>query len=413
MKSAVAAVGLLASLASAASHQPRHFHWRRDNSTVPVSAPAGYTTLTVEITEIATVTSCAPTVTDCPARSANASATDLSTYIVTNVVVLTETICPVTEADKISKSLVDQHSTGGLTGSTRTAPVGAPTPSAPAPGGAVPTGVASQTASAQEPTVTSPPSGDDEDDDYDCPADEGEVETTVTKIVSTKTLTMTVGKGSTASVITTAVETTAESTILITKPYSEGAEKPTASIPAAGSVTGVTGAEEPTTTVTQTSTGTRTVTVKRPGASEPASPGSGSGSGSGSGEECVASTVTVTAPASTVYVTIGGGASSVPTAPVNGNGDGGDYGSEPSKTASAQIPTTTGTDAEDEDDDADCPADESDDSSSDDSDDECPADEETVTLSTTVTVAPYPTNGTLSSGSAKPTGAYRRSNKLF
>ncbi|TEA18167.1 hypothetical protein C8034_v011095 [Colletotrichum sidae] len=411
MKSAVAAIGLLASLASAASHQPRHFHWRRDNSTVPVSAPAGYTTLTVEVTEIATVTSCAPTVTDCPARSANASATDLSTYIVTNVVVLTETICPVTEADKISKSLVDQHSTGGLTGSTRTAPVGAPTPSAPAPGGAVPTGVASQTASAQEPTVTSPPSGDDEDDDYDCPADEGEVETTVTKIVSTKTLTMTVGKGSTASVITTAVETTAESTILITKPYSEGAEKPTASIPAAGSVTGVTGAEEPTTTVTQTSTGTRTVTVKRPGASEPASPGSGSGSGSG--EECVASTVTVTAPASTVYVTIGGGASSVPTAPVNGNGDGGDYGSEPSKTASAQIPTTTGTDAEDEDDDADCPADESDDSSSDDSDDECPADEETVTLSTTVTVAPYPTNGTLSSGSAKPTGAYRRSNKLF
>ncbi|TDZ39659.1 hypothetical protein C8035_v005456 [Colletotrichum spinosum] len=411
MKSAVAAVGLLASLASAASHQPRHFHWRRDNSTVPVSAPAGYTTLTVEVTEIATVTSCAPTVTDCPARSANASATDLSTYIVTNVVVLTETICPVTEADKISKSLVDQHSTGGLTGSTRTAPVGAPTPSAPAPGGAVPTGVASQTASAQEPTVTSPPSGDDEDDDYDCPAEEGEVETTVTKIVSTKTLTMTVGKGSTASVITTAVETTAESTILITKPYSEGAEKPTASIPAAGSVTGVTGAEEPTTTVTQTSTGTRTVTVKRPGASEPASPGSGSGSGSG--EECVASTVTVTAPASTVYVTIGGGASSVPTAPVNGNGDGGDYGSEPSKTASAQIPTTTGTDAEDEDDDADCPADESDDSSSDDSDDECPADEETVTLSTTVTVAPYPTNGTLSSGSAKPTGAYRRSNKLF
>ncbi|TDZ67389.1 hypothetical protein CTRI78_v002999 [Colletotrichum trifolii] len=411
MKSAVTAVGLLASLASAASHQPRHFHWRRDNSTVPVSAPAGYTTLTVEVTEIATVTSCAPTVTDCPARSANASATDLSTYIVTNVVVLTETICPVTEADKISKSLVDQHSTGGLTGSTRTAPVGAPTPSAPAPGGAVPTGVASQTASAQEPTVTSPPSGDDEDDDYDCPADEGEVETTVTKIVSTKTLTMTVGKGSTASVITTAVETTAESTILITKPYSEGAEKPTASIPAAGSVTGVTGAEEPTTTVTQTSTGTRTVTVKRPSASEPASPGSGSGSGSG--EECVASTVTVTAPASTVYVTIGGGASSVPTAPVNGDGDGGDYGSEPSKTASAQIPTTTGTDAEDEDDDADCPADESDDSSSDDSDDECPADEETVTLSTTVTVAPYPTNGTLSSGSAKPTGAYRRSNKLF
>ncbi|KAK2756310.1 extracellular serine-threonine rich protein [Colletotrichum kahawae] len=401
MKSTVAAVGLMATLASASAHQPRHFHWRRDNSTA--SAQPGYTTLTVEVTEVATITSCAPTITNCPARSASLSASDLHTYVVTNVVHLTETVCPVSEAESISKSLVQEHSTGSLPGVTRTAPA-VTTPTGPAgvpltTGGAPPAaGVPSQTNSAQDPTITSPPAGDDEDEDDDCPAD-GEVETTVTQIVTTKTLTMTVGKGSTASVVTTAVPTTIESTVLVTKPATDGAVKPSASVPASGSVTGAVGSEEPTTTTTATSTGTRTVTIKRPAAS--GTPGSGSGSDNADAECSCPAQVTVTVPASTVYVTIGG-ASATPSAPVNGAGSGNNGGAaEPSKTASASAPTTT----------------ETADDGEDDGDDECPADEEeVVTLSTTVTVAPFPTNGTApGAGSAKPTGApaYRRSNKLF
>ncbi|KAK1625665.1 hypothetical protein BDP81DRAFT_281116, partial [Colletotrichum phormii] len=231
MKSCIAAVGLMASLASASAHQPRHFHWRRDNST----APAGYTTLTVEVNEVATVTSCAPTITNCPARSATLSASDLSTYIVTNTVVLTEVVCPVTEAASLSQSLVQQHSTGGLQGSTRTAPAITTPTAAPT----IPLSTAGVTNSAQDPTVTSPPTaGGDEEEEDDCPAENGDVETTVTGIISTKTLTMTVGKGSTASVITTAIPTTIESTILVTKPT--------------GSATGA--GEEPTTTTTATST---------------------------------------------------------------------------------------------------------------------------------------------------------------
>ncbi|KAF6831776.1 extracellular serine-threonine rich protein [Colletotrichum plurivorum] len=402
MKSSVAAVGLMATLATA-YQQPRHFHWRRDNSTVTTSAPAGMTTLTVEVTEVQTLTQCASTIENCPARSATLSASDLEVIVVTNTVVLTETVCPVTEAESISKSLIEEHSTGSLPGSTRTAPA-VTTPSAPGvplSTGGVP-GVPSKTTAGQDPTVTSPPTGgdDDEDDeDDDCPAD-GEVETTVTQIVSTKIITMTIGKGSTASVVTTGIETTAESTILVTKPYSEGAVKPSASVPADGSVTGVTGTEEPTTTTTATSTGTRTVTIKRPNPSTVPGSGSDSGNGNGSGEECACpSAVTVTIPASTVYVTIGG--SSAPTAPANNGGV-----VEPSKATSAEAPGATeagsGSGSDDGEDDGE------------EDDDECPADEEVVTLSTTVTVAPtaapYPTNGT---GAASPTGAYRRSNKLF
>ncbi|KAK2021649.1 hypothetical protein LX32DRAFT_500913, partial [Colletotrichum zoysiae] len=240
MKSTVAAVGLLASLASASAHQPRHFHWRRDNSTT--TAAAGFTTLTVQVTEVATVTSCAPTITNCPARSATLSASDLHTYVVTNTVVLTETVCPVTEAASISKSLIDQHATGGLPGSTLTAPAVTTPTAAPS----VPLNTAGVTKSAQDAAVTSPPTtggNGESDDEDDCPADEGDVVTTVTQIISTKTLTMTVGKGSTASVVTTAIPTTIESTILVTKP---------AGVTASGVDAAAT--EEPTTTVTATST---------------------------------------------------------------------------------------------------------------------------------------------------------------
>ncbi|KAG7103993.1 L-pipecolate oxidase like protein [Verticillium longisporum] len=116
MKSVVAAAGLLA---VANAYQPHHYHWRRQNETYP-EAPAGYTTLTVEVTEVATITSCAPTVTNCAAASSTLPASDLSVIVVTNTVVLSTTVCPVAEAATISKSIIKEHETGSLPGYTKT-----------------------------------------------------------------------------------------------------------------------------------------------------------------------------------------------------------------------------------------------------------------------------------------------------
>jgi hypothetical protein len=72
-------VALFAALASANSHHAQHFHHRRGLNDSGVS-----TTLTVYTTSIHTITSCAATVTDCPARnSASAGA------VVTDVIALT------------------------------------------------------------------------------------------------------------------------------------------------------------------------------------------------------------------------------------------------------------------------------------------------------------------------------------
>ncbi|EFQ31173.1 hypothetical protein CGRA01v4_01853 [Colletotrichum graminicola] len=388
MKSTIAAVGLLASLASASAQQPHHFHWRRDNST----ASAGFTTLTVQVTEVATVTSCAPTITNCPARSATLSASDLHTYVVTNIVVLTETICPVAEAASISKSLIDQHATGGLPGSTLTAPAVTPT-AAPS----VPLNTAGVTTSAQDAAATSPPpagGNGQSDDEDDCPADDGDVVTTVTQIISTKTLTITVGKGATASVVTTAIPTTIESTILVALPAA-GATTPAGAADAADAAS--TG--EPTTTVTATSTNTRTVTVKRPNPTGAGSSGSGSGTGLGAEGECSCpAAVTVTVPASTVYVTIGGSAPTAvaPTAVAAAAVDASSATTSTPAAAAITGEASAGGESNDDSDD----------------EDDCPADDDVVTISTTVMVAPYPTNGTASAGAAKPT-AHKRSDKLF
>jgi hypothetical protein len=72
-------VALFAALASASTHHAQHFHHRRGLNDSGVS-----TTLTVYTTSIHTITSCAATVTDCPARnSASAGA------VVTDVIALT------------------------------------------------------------------------------------------------------------------------------------------------------------------------------------------------------------------------------------------------------------------------------------------------------------------------------------
>ena len=109
MRSAIATIGMLAAAASAYS-SPRHLHFPRDNST----DPAQQTTLTVVATQIHTITSCAPTVTDCPAdKTAIASLPESakSTVVVTDTVVLSTTVCPVSDASSISASIISKAST--------------------------------------------------------------------------------------------------------------------------------------------------------------------------------------------------------------------------------------------------------------------------------------------------------------
>lgn len=97
------------------------------NGTVPTAASGELTTLTVLSTQVRTVISCAPTVTNCPADSSSLSdlaATapeQVSTVLVTDVVQLATTICPVTAAESVSSSVISVAATGGITGTTLTA----------------------------------------------------------------------------------------------------------------------------------------------------------------------------------------------------------------------------------------------------------------------------------------------------
>lgn len=113
------------------------------NGTVPTSAADELTTLTVLSTQVRTVISCAPTVTNCPADSsslsnlASTAPEQVSTVLVTDVVQLATTICPVTAAESVSSSVISVAATGGITGTTITAsanlpgalPTDAPSPS--------------------------------------------------------------------------------------------------------------------------------------------------------------------------------------------------------------------------------------------------------------------------------------------
>lgn len=130
--------------ASVLNHQRSYLHYsykRGENSTFNDTGiangaaspslgtavlPDTFTTLTVVATEVVTITSCAPTITSCPA-----AATDLAslppeavqTVLVTNTVVLTEVVCPVTLADAISSRVIEKHRTGGVS-VVRTLPPG-------------------------------------------------------------------------------------------------------------------------------------------------------------------------------------------------------------------------------------------------------------------------------------------------
>ncbi|KAF4988306.1 hypothetical protein FGRMN_9857 [Fusarium graminum] len=344
MKSVIASIGMLAAVANAYQF-PQHAHYRRDNGTDT------QTTLTVKTTVVETITSCAPTVTNCPARDQTAIAqlpeSDRTTYTATHTVVLTEVVCPVSDASSIYTSVLHDAETGGVTGKTITAPATANVPMNT--GGAYP-----------------PPNSGDK--------------TIVSDYTTDQVVTLTQGE----ETLTTTIHKTLQTTI---------------TVPAGPEVTGDaskgngTPKDDSTTTTTKTTTGTITKTIQRVGETKPAtggdngystgksegkdSKGTGNGSnngGSGNGE-CVPETVTVTAPASTVYVTV------VPEAAKTNSHD---------ATVTGKA-TEHSEDDEDEDDDAEetfC--------------------DTTTTLEATVTVVPYPVNGTAHDGYAKPTGFARR-----
>ncbi|KAK7431602.1 hypothetical protein QQZ08_001820 [Neonectria magnoliae] len=362
MKSTVAALGMFAAAANAYTF-PRHVHYRRDNGT-----ETGLTTLTVLTTQVQTITSCAPTVTNCPARDQTAidqlPETDKTVVVVTNTVVLTETVCPVADASSISSDVIEKAQTGGITGYTLTAPL---TTSL----GPISTGESSPEATTD--------------------AEYPELTTIVSEYVTDKTLTLTIGTGTDASVVTTTVHSTIQSTVTV--PYSEVSEGAKATDD--GSSNGNGSSEEPTTTTTGTKTSTLTLTISKADTTAIKTAGDNSGNGipkGSSGAEgssdgiCEATaTVTVTAPASTVYVTVG-------------SDNTGTVGAEGTKTGSSGS-TETGSDSNDDG--------EGDDEDDEDDEDYCEDDDVTTTLEATVTVVPYPVNSTFTGGYAAPTGFAR------
>lgn len=126
------------------------------NGTLPTPASEQLTTLTVLSTQVRTVISCAPTVTNCPADAsslsnlASTAPEQVSTVLVTDVVQLATTICPVTAAEAVSSSVISVAATGGITGTTITATQDLP--------GALPTDAQSPSASGAVPAPQ--PSGE-------------------------------------------------------------------------------------------------------------------------------------------------------------------------------------------------------------------------------------------------------------
>ncbi|CAF3481467.1 hypothetical protein SNK03_012576 [Fusarium graminearum] len=346
MKSVVASIGMIAAVANAYQF-PQHAHYRRD-----YNGTDSQTTLTVKTTVVETITSCAPTVTNCPSRDQTAIAqlpeSDKTTLTATHTVILTEVVCPVADASSIYTSVLQHAETGGVTGKTITADVPMNT------GGAYPP----------------PPE-----------------KTVVSDYTTDQVVTLTQGE----ETITTTIHKTIQKTLTVPA----GPE-----VTDDGSKGNGTPEDDTTTTTTKTTTGTITKTIQRVDETGPAtggdngystgkseddgSKGTGNGNGNGSNNggsnngngngECSPETVTVTAPASTVYVTV------VP---------------EAAKTNGADDATVTGKTVKGDD-------------SEDDDDDEDEICDTTTTLEATVTVVPYPVNGTATGGYAKPTGFSRR-----
>jgi hypothetical protein len=334
MKSTVAILGAMAAVASAYS-PAQHLHFPRANSTTTAPAASDLTTLTVKTTETKTIISCAPTVTNCPADETGMSTipeSDRTTQTVTNTVELTKTVCPVTDVERISSEVMSQHAT----------------------------------------PTQAPPAG---------------MTTKVIDVVNDMTVTMTLGAGSTKSIVPTVIKSTIKSTVTV--PCETTDVK--------------TGDSEPTTTTTATSTSTRTVTVSRSKPTETAPAESTADSTAETCDQAPASTVTVTVaqttitvPASTVYV----------TAPCDAT-----------KTGSGDAPAVTGKAGDGNDNKVDTDDKHNNGGNNDDNQGEdnkpvetttvdCPPDE-IITMQSTVTVIPVPTGGSNSTGIAGPSGFAR------
>jgi hypothetical protein len=135
-----------------------HFGRRQYGNETGISGPQ-MTISTIYETQTFTITSCAPTVTDCPAES---------TKLVTSIVAVSTTVCPVTEA-------------GGYAASTPPSSIVAP----------ISTGVYPSEATVAPSTP---------------------VESVVTKVTNT-TLTYTLGSGSSTTIVTTTIQHTSTETI--------------------------------------------------------------------------------------------------------------------------------------------------------------------------------------------------------
>lgn len=316
MKSALVASLGLATLASANNVYPQHphFNYRRQNGTA-IAGAGELTTLTVQQTSIRTIISCAPTVTNCPANQASltqlasTAPEQVSTVLVTDVIQLATTICPVTEAQAVSSSVISVAATGGITGTTitGTAPGVIPTMAAPT-GGNFPNGTQpTPPITANSPTATGPAGEEGGDDEDECEPDvTTEVSTSVATLTSGIPVTVTVTNGNggaeeststSFTTIVTAIPVTKTVVVTESSPESTGESSPVEGGSGSGEGSDEGTTISGTTTTTAYTTGTRTATLtskvtKPTGDSSPVdtnsnSSGSGTGEGSDAEGSCV------------------------------------------------------------------------------------------------------------------------------
>lgn len=294
MKAAVTALGMLAAVASAYSPGRRHLHFSGNGTET-------LTTLTIKTTQLHTVISCAPTVTNCPAHAtAIATLPDSQkvTKVITDTIVLATTVCPVNDVAKASSSAIAMASTNSIPALTTNA-----------------------NASSAEPAMA----------------------TKVTDVVTDKTYTITMGTGPAASVATRTLRTTIQKTITV--PCTDATAAPVSTSEPS----------EPTTTTTATTRVTRTIIISKVKPSGPGGIGGGSSPTSTTSQgDCAASTVTVTVaketvtiPASTVTVTVGASASCtadqepVATQPPYNDKTSSQNSAEPNASSNCAEPTAT------------------------------------------------------------------------
>ncbi|MCJ1403487.1 hypothetical protein MMC11_006710 [Xylographa trunciseda] len=247
----------LAALSHAASHNNHAYLHHRRQANDTSSAGDILVTSTVYTTQEITITSCAPTVTDCPVEESTYTA------VTTVTVAAYTTICPVTmslspyssPAAPIPGSLSSLISTAAATAvpSYGTAPI--PASSGTAPFSLNAAGSASSTTAAVVPPNVPLSTGSP-----GSPAAETDVFSTST-YVSDSTLTYTLGAGSSTTIVTTVIQVTSTETLYSTAYATLAA---VSSDNAAGSANSI----EPTTTISSTSTQTVFITVQTAAASE-------------------------------------------------------------------------------------------------------------------------------------------------